>query len=336
MSFTLIPKNDAQLNELISNLNNAYGAYFDFKISDKRSNKLRDCICEGLGFKNGAYQQLQKYWESHMTYRWSDKNFIVGLKSSLEEGRFIGVFAPSFLSKSLIEKINIQYPAGDKNLLGEDDAEGVTQSWSIDTLDSNDEKNMNDHKEFTGFYPVFYSNLLVGHTFEPKYASLLNAIFCSMSFDSDVDIINNRNEAMLESDHHFDFYLNQTDGVKTPYGKYISLRMESMPHSIFVPFDSIEFNFNSAVLKKGNTKEVISYDRETDMVIWNGMSFEFLSVYNMNHVLDKKTVTMEVSGKEIEVEYFEWYPENNIEFRLPDEDDVEGAYLSPKDSYILK
>lgn len=59
--FRHIPTNDAELNALIAQQKVAMQKYFGLNLS-KQPNKLRDCVCEGLGYTNGGYQQLKAEW----------------------------------------------------------------------------------------------------------------------------------------------------------------------------------------------------------------------------------------------------------------------------------
>lgn len=83
MSYVLqrLPQNDEELNEFIASMNRAYGKYFDHFIGSNRSLKLRDCICEGLGFTNGGYQQLKAHWQAMVSYDFTDPKLIMGLCS---------------------------------------------------------------------------------------------------------------------------------------------------------------------------------------------------------------------------------------------------------------
>lgn len=62
MAILFTPKNDAELNALIAQSKSALAKYFHLTPSDRRSEKLRDFICESLGFTHGGYQQLQAVW----------------------------------------------------------------------------------------------------------------------------------------------------------------------------------------------------------------------------------------------------------------------------------
>lgn len=61
--FRHIPTNDAELNILIAQQKAAMQKYFGLNLS-KQPNKLRDCVCESLGYTNGGYQQLQSEWHA--------------------------------------------------------------------------------------------------------------------------------------------------------------------------------------------------------------------------------------------------------------------------------
>lgn len=62
MPVIFTPANDAELNHLIAQTQQSLGKYFNLNISERRSEKLRDFVCESLGFTNGGYQQLKATW----------------------------------------------------------------------------------------------------------------------------------------------------------------------------------------------------------------------------------------------------------------------------------
>lgn len=92
-----IPSNNTELDHLVAQTKVALDKYFHIKLSDRRSEKLRDFVCESLGFTHGGYQQLQAFWLSN-TAEFIDSKFHVHLSLHGNNILFDGLFSESIIS----------------------------------------------------------------------------------------------------------------------------------------------------------------------------------------------------------------------------------------------
>jgi hypothetical protein len=235
-----IPQNDEQLNQLSQQLNHSYTHSFDFPISEKRSNKLRDCTCRLLGFHNGGYQQLQAYWRAEHQYDFSNPFISSGLSSSLlfdgaKQGDIAAVLASGFLAAWLpilreyfpvldgefcdVDRLQAGFARLSNQLFGwqihherlsKQSFVGRTDPKHYNAPPSKSTLDLPVHlprfqKDRGAWYPLYYGTLIVGMAFKQTTAELLNGILTTC---------------------------HQHDGKKFRLWGYIDHNVEDAPHVI--------------------------------------------------------------------------------------------------------
>lgn len=160
-----IPSNNEELNQLIAQTGLALDKYFHIKLSERRSEKLRDFVCESLGFTNGGYQQLQAFWLSK-TDEFIDNKSHVHLSLSGNGILFDGLFSESILSD--LDTLNlIASYFGSKRQSG---VNGRELSVDVKTEQIN---------VIPKEYPIKLSGEIVGYTNTPTNAMILKGMMLS-------------------------------------------------------------------------------------------------------------------------------------------------------------
>lgn len=85
--FTLeLPKNENELNELISYHKQFTAKYYSIEPTSKSFQRFRDYVCESLlGMTNGGYQQLLSIWKSEESRLKGEQEIIESLSEAVSE-----------------------------------------------------------------------------------------------------------------------------------------------------------------------------------------------------------------------------------------------------------
>ncbi|MGD1524141.1 hypothetical protein [Vibrio owensii] len=105
--FTLeLPRNDAELNELIHYHMQFTSKYYSIAPTGEKSDRFRDYICESLlGMTNGGYQQLQSIWKEEVKLNHNKQMAIDSMAQEVKNlPDYIFVHCPIDLSAELCIK----------------------------------------------------------------------------------------------------------------------------------------------------------------------------------------------------------------------------------------
>lgn len=353
-----IPQNDQQLNLLVNAMNKAYGKYFNFETGAKKSNNLRDCYCESIGFTNGAYRQLQAYWSASTAYDFSDlnKNSVALLDDSI--GGYNAVISMR-ITTQFIEYLCDQFPVNDDGFLTEDqlydenfndglkgkhsdnkDASWESYGWGYLHHDNAHQLIVSQHKSKGEWFPLYYGNIIVGFAFSKKYAQRINGLLISAKQDKALNIDSGTNNQEWN-----DYISSIKENDEIQPGKYLSLRMASMKGSLYIPFDEVLIDDSQIIVTLGTEDTILTYNRQDDMVTYDGIDFDFASFYYFGK--EQKTIKLsqgvaDTNGhvtfpkeKILVIEFAEWFPESRIEYRLENGDDIDAISYVSQSTYLI-
>lgn len=317
---SVLPQNDNELNTLIAQMNASYGRYFSLEVSESRSNKLRDCICEGLGFTNGAYQQLQKYWETKteqfavytryvnsVSYQFFDALYMSGIRDpNSSESVVASISSVVMVSQALRSKVldtlatlSRTSEKVHKNERGwsYDDYQGLASSYVAYA----------DMK-----YPIYVGAIVIGFAKTADYAVLVGgAIHGAMIELSDfswADPVKSTerflryampvNDSVKEVMWQWSAYLRTkaVDSVKLP--KYLFLRASNESEGVVLPFSEIEFYRSKIVCTSAAYGSVtLDYDADKDQYVLRevGVGFDFVIAYSVTEPLRVQSNNVKVS-----------------------------------------
>lgn len=347
-----IPANDQELNVLVTAMNRSYKKYFNLEVGPKKSNNLRDCYCESIGFTNGAYRQLQAYWSANNNYDFSDleKNAVALLDDTI--GGYNAVISSS-ISHQLIDYLCQRFPVDSNGFLSEsqlheDDFQGKyfddpdaywdAYGWCILNHDQEHQAVVNKEKDNKNWFPLYYGNVIIGHAFSETYALRLNGLLISAKQDKAINI---HVPTINEDWNNYVSNLKETDAINP--GKYLSLRMESMESSLYLPFDELIIEDNKVILIDGMMTLEFSLDKETStLILEDNIRFDFVSAYSFGSDKPLMLAYGETdiggnttwSSNKREVEFIELFAFDRLEYRKLGDDDlsyynnIEGAAFS--------
>lgn len=337
-SIIRVPQNDQQLDAVTASFNAAYGKYFDAAVSAKKSNNLRDCICEGLGFTNGAYQELQAYWDAQLGFDFANPEFMVAIVSERLGGYQCVV--PKTIARGLIEFLCTSFPQDSEQLCtestlpeGELFQSGDTYEdygWEILHLDSEHQHVVELRKASGDWFPLYYGTMIIGFVFSKEEADIMNAMLRSASWSKELSI-NGKNTGMrqdlaVQIQWH-EYTLQHLNKTKLLDGKYISLRRESMESSLLIKFDSVVIEETKIVVVDGSQTFDLPYNKEKDVVIYNGLEFDFISFYtNGEQALSLSRGKVNLGAwifsnpMDNDINAIEWFAHDRIEYLSKDGD----------------
>lgn len=243
----VFPRNNEELNTLINGMNRAYGKYFGMEVSSSRSQKLRDCICEGIGFTHGAYQQLQAHWESLCEAASCDSRaqIVISTKKSGLLRERIAYLNPALLPEQTWAEFSFAVGSVFGSLLI-----AAPEMTVLTTAQRTD-------------YPVMLCGQPVGFAETHEDAQLFAGLLIGMMYDHSVPSLSAQLGGQWKAD------------------SYIRLRQSSEDLGVCVPFTEAVFTGNAVVLKTPQNEDVtIPYDAEMDVHLFGGLSFDFLIAYN--------------------------------------------------------
>ena len=331
-----MPKNDEELNAYIASINSAYGQGLDFHVGPKRSEKLRDVICNHLGFPNG-YQQLQGYWNK------------VGHYDVMEnpEERALMVYADVLgelpaamlfneITPWIIDRLRFHFPCTSAGFLkGDEVSSGGRQGWALSAPSAH-------NPEMTEWVPLYIGSLQVGYAnaFRSRnMAMLMQALLTSLYMAEGKEIKEKLTASLNEEWVSAVKFHDLPD--KPVLGKVVSLRMDSMQESLLIPIEGDvtitagEFKFQTlyaqpkgAAIVKNCYLDAVKDSPHGDAFL-DGVHFDFVSVYDFSSE-DEDTLTvlhLERNGrtlppKEVDkrnVAMLEGFPNDRIDVREGDD-----------------
>lgn len=335
-----VPKNDNELNSVIASFNAAYDKYFDAGVSSKRSDKLRDCICEGLGFTNGGYQELQASWDAQMGYDFHDPDAVIGLVSE-RTGGYQCVLS-KMIAVAVIEFLCKHFPlSGQGKLLLESEfpdeqefSEGCTwEDYGWDLLQHNDGHNsvIKAHRESGQWFPLYYGQVIIGYAFNLEEASVINAMLRSAASNKLIKLsgMGTGNRGDLKYSIQWGSYMTDNlENIGLTKGKYLSLRKEGMSMGILIPFTNVQINENKLTVKYGGKTFDIDHNKDRDVVTYNGLEFDFINLYTFGGGF--LSIAQGKFGKgddwifsapiREDIEFVEWFAYDRIDYREEDSD----------------
>jgi hypothetical protein len=351
-----IPQNDQELNLLTNAMNKAYSKYFNFETGVKKSNNLRDCYCESIGFTNGAYRQLQAYWSASTAYDFTDLVDNSFAMLSDIDGGYSSVFAQP-IATQLIDYLCEYFPVNDDGFLDEEklysdklglngkmsENEGIDwESYGWGMLISDDEHQVvvSKEKENGKWFPLYYGNIIIGFAFYQEFAKIMNGLLISAKHDGAINL------GLETYNHDWTKYISEVDEDKCVNpGKYLSLRMSSMESSLYIPFDSVLIEDDQLILTHGTEDIILSYNKKDNMITFADMNFDFASFYYIGK--EQKTIKLTKGQyddnncmsfpekKDIKIEFAEWFPQDRIEYRLENSDDIDDINYVSQVNYLI-
>lgn len=354
-----IPQNDHQLTTVINSFNAAYDKYFDAGVSKKRSDKLRDCICEGLGFTNGAYQELQAYWAAQFAFDFSNPDNIIALVSE-RTGGYQSIFSKA-IATSIVEYLCTNFPLSNTgellieselpdDKLFSDGCVWEDYGWDLLIHDEQHDQIIQKERELGHWLPLYYGQLIIGFAFNKEEADILNAMLKSAAWEKQINIngegSGKRQDLQLSIE--WKNYVNQSNvSTELQSGKYVSLRRESMDASVIINFDSVVIEEEQITLHLGGQKQVLAYDDKKDIVTYQGLEFDFISFYTKGD--GRLSISQGKFGKGSDWAFsspihsgmnaIEWFPKNRIEYVVDDEadsDDLTEITNLENNAFLIK
>lgn len=203
-----------------------------------------------------------------------------------------------------------KFPQNKNGLISEDeiDDECKETGWLMETVKESAAKSLS--VGFNAAHPVFYMNNVVGHAESEELSLLINGIM---------------NTAWWE--RAFDGDKSEGDTIN---GKFLCLRKDSMEHGILMPFKQIVVEEDKLVIDAGGYTFKIDCNSDNG-VDFIGHRFDFISIYAVNNE-EKLTVSagdVDLGGSYTwskekydvkDVESLEWFPNDNIEYRIAGDD----------------
>lgn len=331
-----MPKNDEELNAYIASINSAYGQGLDFHVGPKRSEKLRDVICNHLGFPNG-YQQLQGYWNNIGHY---DVMENPQERALLVYADVLGELPAAMLFNEItpwiIDRLRFHFPCTSAGFLkGDELSSGGRQGWALSAPSES-------FLEMTEWVPLYIGSLQVGYAnaYRSRHMAMLMQALLTSLYLSEGKILKEKmlsslNEEWVSAVKFHDL------ADKPALGKVVSLRMESMKESLLIPIegevtitaDEFKFSTSYAQSKGGAVIKSCYLDAVKDSphgdAFLDGVHFDFVSVYDFSSD-DEDTLSvlhLERNGKtqppkEVDkrnVAMLEWFPKDRVEVREGDD-----------------
>ncbi|OUV22836.1 MAG: hypothetical protein CBC55_02030 [Gammaproteobacteria bacterium TMED95] len=340
-----LPKNDDELNAYVSSINTAYGDGFDFKVGEKRSEKLRDVICKHLGFTSG-YQQLQAHWRKGVNDLLTGDDSTACLIYADAFGPLPVAMVASPVAKILTEKLNELFPCSKKGFYRDDEGEG-SQGWGYGVVPST---HALSEYEKCSWVPLYMGSLLIGYTRADmsRHRPILIQGLISGAWLSEKSMLDNLRE-FFSSPRGKKWGCLIDNSVTPPalsFGKVLSLRMSSMETSVIIPLqgdveissDAMSFQTYYAqptgisVLKNFH----VDADRHGTLFV-NGIGFDFASIYDFNPKGDGFVVKNAQSNSAYfeseKTSSVEWFGVEGVEIRK--DDNVELHNFSDGDLVVL-
>lgn len=325
--FNTLPKNDSELNGLIQSINSAYGKYFDFSVSDKRSNKLRDCICEGLGFKNGGYQQLKDHWEALSHYDFTSTGFVSPLNAPSNGALESVAFIAKPMSNEILNFLNTYFVIGaDGQLLNSDDQSEWIRSYKAGSGWSIGESRELNVFEFSCIqqqkFPLYYGELVVGYAKNEIFAVFLNSVLLSAKIYEMIQV-NGTQVSDVSVQSAWNDYIHNVKSSAFVYEspkKYLELRKDSMTVGICLAFDEMHMSSEKISLVQNGVRIDFEHDVQKDMILFAGQKFDYARAYG------EMTVRVSPESKSehvVDVEHVgsvEWFRKDRIEIVPQDGD----------------
>jgi hypothetical protein len=348
-----IPKNDQELNQCVQAMNRAYGKYFNIQMGENRSIKLRDCYCESIGFTNGAYQQLQAFWQSNQ-YDFSNLELAKAIIFEFYGGYNFVIAGP--IASQVTDYLCINFPNDSQGFFDHERLEKELESysevssatweqfgWDLLLHDSVHQDIVKKEQSDGNWFPLFYGQIIIGFAFSRKTQILMNGILLSCFADNGIDLKASRNSQNKEWNN----YLDSVSLEQKPLsGKYIGLRMSSMESSVYLPFDEIILDGNKSIITIGKEEIEIEYKKDGNMFVFHDLEFDFLSIYHFD--VDK---TLNLSFGEVDlggnytfgskehakiIEFAELFCFDRLEYRLLDEDDIDSCDHIEGTAFLIK
>lgn len=339
-----IPKNDLELNQCVQAMNRAYGKYFNLEVGENRSNKLRDCYCESIGFTNGAYQQLQAYWKANSDYDFSDLNLASAIIFEFYGGYNFVLASP--IASQVMNYFCQHFPNNHEGFLSESgmevkqdlesffldnpDADWEEYGWDILCHDSEHQAIVSKEKANGNWFPLYYGTMIIGFAFSKDTQLLINGLLISCFIDKALDFSIKQHAENEEWENYVTHADLSTTGAE---GKFLSLRMDSMESSLYLPFDELVLDENKAVVTYAGQTYEIAYKKDGGMFVFQDIEFDFLSAYefttdktlSLHHGDVDLSGNFSFSNHYKEVEYIELFCFERLEYRLVDEDDIDSV-----------
>lgn len=350
------PSNDDELNALIKSINQANAKYFDTGISDKRFNTLRDCICEGLGFVHGGYQELKSHWATQSNPASEGENApdltrfysVVGLYS-YKENNYIACLS-KFIAPSILEALCQHFPQVNGVFGSIDDQDDVlpyqpgmgfsfeSYGWSLSAMGSPFQEAMNPA------YPVYLGELLIGLASSKNNSDMLNSMLNGLVWNEVVSQLSRPTgyrQDLAEQKKWQQHIERNKSKVKLSEPQYLALRCDSMDTPVLMPFDSIVIEKDAVVVSSNRKTETIRYLKSEDKYLYLGLKFDFFNIYSLSEPLSLNIQTsksIKLIPIESNVSSLEWFPEDRLEYFINDDDEMVVMDLSkntPAKIYIL-
>jgi hypothetical protein len=238
-----------QLDEFAQQTNQAYTNQFDFSVSAKRSNKLRDCACDTLGFKDGV-QAIKAYWKDISNYDFGDLNKITLFSRphrnpNLAMSMFVAIAKPF---EEVFNTVMLRGVTTTFNLKNNDDIcvhapKDACHSWAE-----------RYKKESNNFHFILCDGVPIGVTPSAEWALLLSA---SMSNS----IPNTFNKGAC----HILFTMSDGQGDGNNWFRYANYHLKNKPgfmnkargYVIVKPFKNDEPHFDMGLADRNGTYDIL-------------------------------------------------------------------------------
>ncbi len=287
----LIPENEHQFNQIVKQINSALGRNFDREVSEKRSNKFRDTIAEGFGFPDG-YQEIKSHWDNKanrdLLEYVSDRELEAFSCMLPGIGRHAVAYFHTDFMFHFSKFVREHFPVVLGKFVGEFDHPTNLNSAELALpMDCGwcDVPVGNEVKAKSTWLPLSLNGVVVGYATDVKLASVLIAILKTISIELP-DFINKTIADGVSLS--WETYIKEQEFVvtKTPVA---TLRMDGMAYGLSVPFDTGSYQSDKITLVDATHWEDIEHDVASDVFVWKGMKFDFVSTY---HSDPKKTLTI--------------------------------------------
>jgi hypothetical protein len=238
-----------QLDEFAQQTNQAYTNQFDFSVSAKRSNKLRDCACDTLGFKDGV-QAIKAYWKDISSYDFGDLNKITLFSRphrnpDLAMSMFVAIAKPfeEIFNTVMLNNISTTF-----NLKSNDD---ICAQAPNDACDSWAERYK---KENSNFHFILCDGVPIGVTPSAEWALLLSA---SMS--------NSNPDIFKKGVCHLLFTLGNDKGDVNDWVRYANYHLKNKPsfihkargYVVVKPFETAVPHFDMSLIDRNGTYDIL-------------------------------------------------------------------------------
>jgi hypothetical protein len=288
----LLPENEHQFNQIVNQINSALGRNFDREVSAKRSNKFKDTIAEGFGFPDG-FQEIKSHWskkgDSQLFDELSDQEFEVlscAMSGVGVDGR---AYFPIDVMGELLEILSVHYPVIDGAFVGEVDSSHASGS-SKDIVPS--DCGWQDHpienqgvRSKSVWLPLYLNGVVIGYATDVKLASVLIAILKTIS----IEMPNFIDKTIAHGGRHlWNMYVKEKTFTVTKE-QVATLRMDGMEYGLSIPFGNGSYQNDVIRLVDAMQWEDIVHDVASDVFIWKGVKFDFVSMY---HPDSEKTLTI--------------------------------------------